>query len=562
MSIAICVLAACSPLDTPGVSPTADAVYTNARIYTVNAVDGWASAMAVADGRIIAIGVEADVARHIGDATVVEDLGGRMVLPGIQDTHLHAMDGGITKTLECSFLTNSLQEALHVLKGCLADLPSGEWLRGGQWNEGLFAGSDRQPREILDEIAPDHPVFLMDWSVHNAWVNSLALAYLGIDDDTPDPAGGVIVRDRATGQATGILLDNAAYKNKRRLPVHALEQRVNALAWSVERIAGYGITTFKEAIATTETLETLRALEQRGELPINVKTSLSWKSEWARSHEAEVALIDARDEFESAKLDTGYAKIMLDGIPPTYTAAMLEPYLPNEAFGDDWRGKLIFPPEEVRDDVVALDARGLSVKIHATGDRSARVALDAFEAARRINGDSGLVHEVSHAELIHPDDVPRFAELNVAAEMCPILWYPIDGLDWEAWLGPERKVWPTRDLVEAGALVTYGSDWPVVPLANPWPGLEAMVTRADPAGATDATLWGDQAIDLATAVRIFTYNGAVANGDGETSGSLEVGKDADFIVLDRNIFEVPVADVGETRVLMSVVAGEEIFRLL
>jgi len=242
---------------------------------------------------------------------------------------------------------------------------------------------------------------------------------------------------------------------------------------------------------------------------------------------------------------------------------LLEPYEPSDAFGDNWRGKLMHSPEDLAADVIALDAMGLTIKIHATADRSVRVALDAFEAARNANGDSGLIHEVSHAEIIHPDDIPRFAELNVAAEMCPILWYPIPGLDWELWLGPERsKIWPVKTLVESGALVIYGSDWPVVPTPNPWPGIESMVTRADPAGASEKQDWPEQAVDLATAIRIFTLNGAIANKVGDRSGSLAVGKDADFIVLDRNIFEVPISDVGETKVLLSVVGGENVVKEL
>ncbi|MCP3674678.1 MAG: amidohydrolase family protein, partial [Gammaproteobacteria bacterium] len=177
--------------------------------------------------------------------------------------------------------------------------------------------------------------------------------------------------------------------------------------------------------------------------------------------------------------------------------------------------------------------------------------------------DSGLIHEVSHAEIIHADDIPRFAELNIAAEMCPILWYPIPGLNWEMWLGPHRsKVWPVKTLVESGALVIYGSDWPVVPTANPWPGIESMVTRSDPSGANNKQDWPEQAVDLATTIRIFTHNGAIANKAGQRSGSLEVGKDADFIVLDRNIFEVPISDVGETVILMSIVGGKTIVNKL
>lgn len=554
-------ITACSQPDSPAI-PAADAVYTNAKVYTVSADGGWANAIAVTNGKIVAIGSDADMLARTGEATVVHDLGGRMLMPGIHDTHIHPSDAGVGKTIECSFLTYQLSEALDAMKGCLADLDEGEWLRGGQWNDGLFVGVDKLPKEILDEIAPDNPVFLMDWSVHNAWVNSRALEMLGVDDDTPNPNGGVIVRKSGSGEATGILLDNAAYDLRRQLPEYTLQQRSDALAWSIDQIASFGITTFKEALVTTANMEAYSDLEAKGALPLNVKTNLTWKSSWAKSHEDEIALIDARANFASDRIDPNFAKIMLDGIPPTYTAAMLEPYLPSEAFGDQWIGKLMIEPEQLREDVVALDAKGLTVKIHATGDRSARTALDAFEAARRINGDSGLIHEVSHAELIHPDDVPRFAELNVAAEMCPILWYPIPGLDWAAWLGEDRKVWPVKNLVESGALVIYGSDWPVVPTANPWPGIEAMVTRADPTGASDATLWPEQAIDLATTIRIFTLNGAIANKAADRSGSLEVGKDADFIVLDRNIFEVPITDVGETQVLMSVVGGKEVVNRL
>lgn len=556
---AAAVLTACGASDQAPQTAAADVVYLNAKIYTVDADRRWASAMAVTDGKIVAIGSDADMATHTGDATTVHDLHGRMVMPGIHDTHMHPSDAGVGKTIECSFLTYDLVDALDALQGCLADKPEGDWLRGGQWNDGLFVGTDKSPKAILDEIAPNHPVFLMDWSVHNAWINSKALELFGIDDDTPNPSGGVIVRDLDSGEATGILLDNAAYDYRRELPAYTLQQRSDALAWSIEQLASFGITTFKEAIVTTANMEAYTDLDNKGELPLNVKTHLTWKSSWANSHHEEVALIDSRADYASDSIDTDFAKIMLDGIPPTYTAALLEPYEPNEAFGDDWRGKLMHTPEDLAADVTALDAQGLTVMIHATGDRSLRVALDAFATARKANGDSGLIHVVSHAEMIHADDIPRFAELNIAAEMCPILWYPIPGLDWELWLGPDRaKVWPVKSLIEAGALVIYGSDWPVVPTPNPWPGIESMVTRSDPTGASDVQDWPEQAVDLHTALRIFTINGAIASKSGNSSGSLEIGKDADFVVLDRNVFEVPISDVGETQVLLSVVGGETV----
>lgn len=542
----------------------ADTVYTNAAVYTVDSDNSWASALAVLDGKIVAVGSDDDIMAFASDSTTIVDLDGRMVIPGIHDTHLHALDAGVQKQLECYFLSYDIDEVLKVLKDCIADTPDGEWVRGGQWNEGLFA-SGKTPKTILDEIAPNNPVFLMDWSWHNAWVNSKALQLLGIDADTPDLQGGIIVRDPATGEANGILLDNAAYKSVHKLPHYSLEDRANALAWGLEQISRYGVTTIKDAMANTSTVEAYAELDRRGQLPVRVKTALTWKSAWAKTHDDENALIAGRLNYETDMIDTPFAKIMLDGvpIPPKFTAAMLEPYTTNDMYAADWNGgPLNIPQDELSADVVELDRKGLSVKIHATGDRSARAALNAFEAALKANGTQGNVHEVSHAELIHPDDIPRFAELGVAAEMCPILWHPVPGLDWDAWVGPNRKVWPVKSLVEAGALVTYGSDWSVVPTPNPWPGIEAMVTRADPLNNGSETLWAEQAVDLQTVLRIFTINSATANRAGENSGSLEVGKDADFIVLDRNVFEVPITDVSDTEVLLSIVGGKTIVNRL
>ncbi len=533
----------------------ADAVYFNGRVYTVEDDNEWASALAVADGKIIAVGNKADVMALAGVNTQKTDLAGRMLMPGIHDTHIHPMEAGIQATLECGFLSNDLDEVLDILKGCIADTPKGEWVRGGQWND-LLLVDQGHPKKILDKIAPDHPVFLMDWSVHNAWVNSKALELFGIDNDTPDPDGGVIVKDPETGEPTGLLFDNAAYNRRFDMPAYSAEQSATAMADSVAKILPYGITTIRDAIVTDAEIEAYQELVKRNALPLRVKTSLSWGSSWAKSRETELALIDRRDQYRSDHLNPDFAKIMLDGIPPTLTAAMLEPYPANDKFPADYKGKMMFSADELNAGVTALDAKGLTVKIHATGDGSARAALDAIEAARKANGDSGLIHEVSHAELIDPADMPRFKALNVAAEMCPILWHPIAGLDWRLWTGDRLPIWPVRSLLENGALVTYGSDWPVVPTPNPWPGIEAMVTREDPYDMVAGSEYPEEAVDLKSAIQIFTRNGAVANKVGESSGTLRVGKDADFIVLNQNIFEVPIKQVGDTNVLASFIGGE------
>ena len=536
----------------------ADAAYVNGRIYTLDAGQPWVSAIAVRNGTLVAVGTDEEINGLVSDTTTVVDLGERMVMPGIHDTHVHPMEAGVHHLYECGFGPGDLDAALAKIRECVGEAAPGEWIRGGQWDESFFA-SGEMPKAMLDAIAPDNPVFLMDWSVHNAWVNSAALREFGIDESTPDPTGGVIVRDADSGEATGVLYDNAAYNHQRTLPRYSLEQWSDALRWSLGQLAGYGVTSFKDAIVTTPTIAAYDALNRSGELTLRAKASLSWKSAWANSHDDEMALIAKRAEYAGGNLDTSFAKIMLDGIPPTYTAVLVEPYEPSERFGDNHNGKLMLEPDELIRDVVELDSQGITVKIHATGDGSARAALNAFEAAREANGDSGLIHEVSHAEMIHPDDIARFKALNVAAEMCPIIWYPLPGLDWETWLGKDRvPVWQIRTIYDSGALVTYGSDWPVVPTPNPWPGIEAMVTRSDPYDQNPGADYPSEAVDLETALRIFTLNSAIADKAGETSGSLEVGKNADFIVLDRNVFEVPIEDVGQTEVLLTVVGGQAI----
>ena len=563
---AACLASGCSgPSEDSGQNaPTADAIYFNGEIYTLDAQDNWAEALAVREGVLLAIGEDAEVLAHQGERTQMVDLAGRMAMPGIQDMHMHPVEGGIKALHECGFADSlSAREIAHRVRDCATDVEPGAWIQGGQWGPGLLEGDTSALLGMLDAVSPDNPVFLMDWALHNAWVNSLALAELGIDGHTPNPMGGVIMRNPQTGAANGVLLDNAAYEAKRKLPYYSTEQVAEALAHSIERMVRHGVTSYKDAMVSEQSIAGYHALAAQGGLRVRVKTSLAWKSAWSPSHIREAELIDNHAALARERLDTRFAKIMVDGIPPTYTAAVLAPYAPSAQFGDAHFGKLMLTPEELIEDVTALDAQGLTVKMHATGDRSVRLVLDAVAAARRANGHSGLRHEVSHAEMIDPDDLPRFAALNVAAEMCPVLWHPSRAVDAMRTALGERaeRFWPVRALVESGALVFYGSDWPsVAPDTNPWPGIEAMVTRADPLHRFPGALWSDQAVDLSTALRIFTYNGAVAGRQEQETGSLEAGKQADFIILDRNPFAIPAADISEVQVLRTVVGGVEVHR--
>ena len=539
---------------------SADAVYTNGLIYTVNPEQATAEALAVIDGKIIAVGSNDEVQALVSDETRVVDLDGRMLMPGIHDMHAHPMEAGEKYNFQCAFpFTFTMDQIVAKITECAAETPPGEWIRGGQWAMELMETETVPHKDILDAITREHPIYLGDSTVHGAWLNSRALAVLGIDEGTPDPQGGVIVREPGTTKPTGVLIDNAAYNILEELPVYSDEQYETALAWSMHEMNKVGVTTVKDALTGAHALKAYRNLDERGRLTMKVSTSIAWRMFWTDFEEN----VRQRADYATENVRTDFIKIMLDGIPPTRTAAMLDPYLPDEKHGDSFTGKLIHSPEQLTEDMINLDGQGLTVKIHATGDRAVRVTLDAIEAARKANGDSGMMHEISHAELIHPDDIPRFSELNAVAEFSPILWYPSPLVQvMEQVIGEERagRFWPTRSLLEAGAHVIYGSDWPsVVPDPNPWPGIEAMVTRRNPYIESPDELWPEQAVDLETALRIFTINGAVAGKQADRTGSIEVGKSADFIVLDRNIFQVPVEDISETKVVLTVVSGKEVY---
>lgn len=556
-----------APSPAQGTTPVdpADRVLRNGAIYTVNGAQPWAEAVAIADGRFVAVGDNDEVDTLVGQDTEVTDLQGRMAMPGMFDIHIHPVDGAMATLYDCSFpFTSTVEEILEHVAGCVSEAESGEWVRGGQWAVGLATLDQSIDAELLDTVAPDNPVFLMDSTVHNAWVNSLALQRLDIGPDTTDPPGGAIVRD-SEGMPIGILIDDAAYNAISTLPDYSPKQYEEALAWIVAMLNRYGVTGFKDAIAEAGALRAYNALDRSGRLNARVAASLIWKREWIQSHEDHLLNIEQRDSYRSERVNPDFIKIFLDGIAPSRTAYMLEPYLPHDAFPADFRGEPLHDSATLTEDVINFDAQGLTVKMHAVGDGALRQGLDAIEAARAANGPSGLRHEISHAGIMHADDIGRFAELDAIPELAPILWYPVPGVveAQTAAIGRERAEFsfPIRSLVESGAEPAFGSDWPaVVPTPNPWPGVEALLTRQDPyLEDPQEAKWAEQAVDLETALEIVTINGAKALKVEEIAGSIEVGKSADLIVLHRNLFEIPVRDIAETQVLATIFEGRTVY---
>jgi hypothetical protein len=406
---------------------------------------------------------------------------------------------------------------------------------------------------------------LVDDSGHNAWVNSLALERFGIGADTPDPEGGAILRD-ADGKPNGLLQETAAKAAFARTPEPSHEEYLAAVRKSVEVMNAFGITGMKDATAIERSFAAYAELARAGSL--NLHTDLAISTVYGHREQPLAAdVLDgfarARREYQGGELTLDTVKIYLDGVPTAArTAAMLAPYLPGGGHADGGTGDLHVDADVLAADLIALGSRGFRVKLHVAGDRSVRVALDAIAQARAASGGDSPAHELAHAGYIDDADLPRFAALGAVADIAPVLWHPSPIIASVIAAVGERgeHYWPVRALLDSGAMVAAGSDWPsAVPSANPWVGIEALVTRADPYSQTPGTLWPEQAVTLEEAIRIYTVNGARALGREQITGSIEVGKSADLIVLDSNLFEVPISDVGDTQVLSTWFAGRAVY---
>lgn len=549
----------------PNRANDSDLILVNGQIYTLDPACPWAEALAIRGGRIVAVGSEASVRAAMSPQTRIIDLRNKMAMPGIIDVHNHLFFAGRAALFETRFAPNlTLNEILDEVREAASKQPPDGWVIGGIWGSGLLSELTIQARHALDDAADGRPVMLRDDSHHNRWVNTAALRLAGIDLTTPDPANGEIVRDEVTGEATGLLLEAACALVEvavAKAVAAAPQVDIDAGAYALRRLNAVGVTGTQEAFTTSPMLAALKALDEAGQLTAWVVGSMPVVEAPFAPGEWGEALFDLRETYRSPHFRPDAGKILLDGVPTTRTSAMLEPYLADDAHGCCFRGSTTLSVPQLARALSDCESRGIAVKIHCTGDGAVRAALDAVDILRSFNGP-GLMHQIAHASFIHPDDIPRFAELNVAADLSPMLWFP--GLIVEAIRAtlPGERVdhyWPNRDLEESGALIAGGSDWPVVPDPSPWPGIQGMVTRQDPSGQFPGALWAEQALDLATVLRAYTINPARAMRIADITGSLEVGKSADLIVLDRNLFEISVHELAATKVLATYFEGNLVY---
>jgi predicted amidohydrolase YtcJ len=545
--------------------PHADLVFTGGPVFTANTVRSRASAVAVTGGRIVAVGGD-EVHELIGPKTELIDLRGRMLVPGFQDAHVHPVWGGLDM-LRCDLSEyGTAAEYLEAIGEFAAAHADDEWILGGGWQMSAFPGGTPTAAE-LDRVVPDRPAFFPNRDGHGAWVNSAALRLAGIDKATPDPADGRIERD-ADGNPSGTLHEGAMALVNRLLPDEPLERLTEALLVGQRYLHSYGITAWQDAIvgsygdAGDPAPAYLRAAAD-GTLTARVVGAIWWDR--TQGLEQIPSILERRERYRGGRFAATSVKVMQDGVAENFTASMLEPYCDGHGHFTDNSGISFVPPEILNEAVPILDAEGFQVHFHAIGDRAVRECLDAVEHALARNGRRNNRHHIAHIQVVHPEDIPRFRDLGVAANM-QSLWATFEPQMVDLtlpFLGSPRDAWqyPFGDLLRSGAVLAAGSDWSVS-TPDPLAAIHVAVNRtAAPGyeeGEYDAFL-PEQAIDLATSLTAYTAGSAWVNHLDETTGTIEAGKFADLALLDRDPFDRPADEIGQTRVLQTFVEGRRVY---
>jgi predicted amidohydrolase YtcJ len=535
----------------------ADTVLIHARIYTVNSKEPWAQAMAVREGKIIAVGSDKTIAAYQGPSTKVIDAKEHMVLPGFVDAHVHMMAGAAQLENVSLNDAKTIGDFQKAIKDYAAAHPGKKWIQGMGWYYNVFGKSGLPDKKLVDEVVPNRPVYLLAYDGHSSLANSKALHAAGITRKTPDPPSGIIVRDPATGEPTGVLKEAAGPLVARVIPQPTREEERDRLTKAIHYASSLGFTRLISAGADAERVELFDEIRQRGDL-----TTRFYMARFVNppiSPDVIKILEENRKKYSDDWIDLGTVKFLLDGVIEAHTAAMLEPYA-NDPTNS---GQLYFDPEKYKEGVLQLDRLGFSISTHAIGDRAIRLALDAYEAAKKANGHTDARDRVEHIEDPSVQDIPRFGKLGVITSMQPLHMTPNDNIlnVWAGNVGPQRvqRAWPWHDILVGGAILCFGSDWPVVTL-NPWPAVQMLLTRETPEGTPAGGWLPNERLTLEQAIQGYTMGGAFAARREKTEGSIEVGKLADVIVISQDLFKIAPNQIGKTKVCMTMVGGKVVYQ--
>ncbi|MDH4005888.1 MAG: amidohydrolase [Gammaproteobacteria bacterium] len=539
--------AACSSPD----APSASLVVTGARVWTGDPDLPWAEAVAVSGEEIVAVGSAEDIASFIGDATEVIESNGGMLVPGFIDAHVHFLAGGSTLASVQLRDAQTPEEFVQRVGAFAETAEPGEWITGGTWDHTNWGG-ELPRRDWIDSVTQGNPLWISRLDGHMALANSVALKQAGVDADTPDVAGGEIIRDE-DGRPTGILKDNAMLLVQEAMPEPTERQLDIYLDAAMRYVAANGVTTVHDMFDNVADgwvgLETYRRAEARGDLITRIY-AVTPLGEWQKLKDD----ID-RNGRGNEWLKTGGVKGFMDGSLGSHTAAMLEPFTDTP----DQSGFLLDSLGNLRAMAVGADAAGLQLNIHAIGDKAIRDLLDIFHDVAQENGERERRFRMEHAQHIHPDDIPRFAVQDVIASMQP--YHAIDDGRWaEDVIGSERArtTYAFKSLIDSGAHVALGSDWYVAP-PNPIEGIYAAVTRQTLDGKNPDGWVPEQKITVEQALRGYTYEGAYASFEEDRKGMIKIGMLADMVLLDRDLTAIPAETIRETKVLKTVVGGRVVY---
>jgi predicted amidohydrolase YtcJ len=531
-------------------SPKADIVVTHGLVWTgLSTGRGQPGAVAIGDGKILAAGDSAEIARYVGSKTRVLDAHGGLVMPGFADGHTHFIDGGFQLAWIDLRDAATPQEFVRRIKVYAANLKPGEWILGGDWDHTLWPGSPLPTHQWIDSVTPNNPVFVGRLDGHMALANAAAMRAAKVTKDTPAPVGGEVPRD-AHGEPIGIFKDNAKGLIGRAIPAPSAEQRDSALARALAHAASLGVTATGHMSASWADLASYKRLERAGRMTLRVAVYLpieDWRTVSDSVH---------RDGAGDDWVRIGGVKGYMDGSAGSRTAFFFEPFSDSAGY----RGLMRQPESDMRAWVGAADSSGLQTAVHAIGDRANALILAIYDSVARAHGARDRRQRVEHAQHLRPQDIPRFGAQRVVASMQP--YHAIDDGRWlEKRIGPVRikTTYAFRTLLDTDASLAFGSDWTVAPL-DPILGVYAAVTRRTLDGKNPGGWVPEQKVSVGEALRAYTYGNAWALFMEQKWGTLAPNRYADVVVLDRDLFTVPPDSIGAVRVRYTISGGRVVYQ--
>lgn len=540
------------------VAPTL--ILTNGRFWTGDTKKPWAEAVAIAGGKVLAAGSAAEINKLAGAGTQRTDLGGAFAMPGFNDAHIHFHSGAERLSQVDLNSARSLEEmqqrVAKFVKENPAQGPDTRWIRGFGWQYSFFPGKRLPTRQDLDAVVADRPVYLSAYDGHTGWANTKALEIAGVAKDTKFSGFGEMVRD-AQGNPTGVLKEGAQGLVTRTIPPATRAQKLDALRRALKMAASLGMTSIQNAHGSPEDVELYKELLDKGELTLRVSVAQTMRPGITQPQMD--AIGELAKKYNGPMLRVGSVKIVVDGVIETHTAAMLAPYADAATSGTPAWSK-----EQLEEAVRMADKAGLQVYIHAIGDRGVRMALDAYENARKVNGASrglGTRHRVEHIETVDAADIPRFKQLQVMASMMPIHADPETIDVWATAVGKARlpRSFAWRSLQQAGAHLVFSSDWTSAISVDPIRGLHCAVNRLTADGKPPGGWLPEQRISLESALRAYTQAGAFSSFEENAKGTLAPGMAADIVVLSRDPFKIPAPELSAVRVTRTFLAGHQVF---